>query len=71
MLKNKATVEKLLNDRVYHLVCDVDAPISDAKAVLDYFKDYLQQIEEAAAKQQEAAQAPPVAPAEPQMQEAA
>jgi|HubBroStandDraft_3_1064219.scaffolds.fasta_scaffold1767550_2 hypothetical protein len=72
MLKNKATVEKVLNDRVYHLICDVDAPITDAKAVLDYFMNYMQQIEEAAIKQQkEAPQALPVAPAEPQTQEAA
>ena len=54
MLKNISRLEVVIADKIYHLTCDVDSPISHVKEALLKFIYYVGQVEEAVVAQQKA-----------------
>lgn len=61
MLKNVSRLEQKIGDRIYHLTCDTDSPLTDVKEVLFQFLKYVGHIED----QIKAAQAQQSATVEP------
>lgn len=57
MLKTIARLEHKIGERVYHLTCDHDSPLTEVKEALFKFGAHIVQIEEAVAKQAEASKA--------------
>lgn len=55
MIKNLSRLEQVVNDKVYHLLCDMDSPISDVRLALNVFQQYIDQVEEAAKAKAECA----------------
>lgn len=58
MLKILARLEHKIGDRVFHLMCDQDAPIEDVRNALFHFSQHLATVEtnaknQAAIKQEE------------------
>lgn len=53
MLKNISRLEFLVNNKVYHILCDMDSPILDLKEVLFQALKYVGQIEDTVKAQQE------------------
>jgi len=54
MLKNISRLEHKIGDRVFHLLCDSDSPVHEAREALNEFMNFLLQIEENAKAAQEA-----------------
>jgi len=46
MLKNLSRLEHIIGNRVYHLTCDIDAPLSEVKDALFNFMKFVGQIED-------------------------
>jgi hypothetical protein len=66
MLKNKAQLECIVNEKVGHFYCDQDTPIPVAKEMLFQFQKYLGQLEDASkAAQAQQEPKPADAPVEP------
>ena len=60
MLKNITRIEHKIGDRLYHLTCDQDSPISEVKDALCQFMGQVTQIENRIKEAQaQAASAPP------------
>lgn len=57
-LKNISRLESVVNEKVYHLLAEMDSPINECRQALVQFDNFLQQIEENARKAAE----PPVEP---------
>jgi hypothetical protein len=53
MLKNMAQLEHIIENKIFHFVCENDAPLHFVKEALFQFQKYIGQIEDMA-KQQEA-----------------
>jgi len=58
MLKNLARLEHKVGDRVYHLLCDNDSPITEVKEAITQFLGYVVHIEKMAAESQKSAETP-------------
>ena len=46
MLKNIVKIEFVINDKIYHFVCDNDAPLEHVKEALFQCQAYVAKIEE-------------------------
>lgn len=53
MLKNIVRLEHIVGDRVYHLLCDNDSPITEVREALNNFLNLMDQIEANVKAQQE------------------
>ena len=58
MLKNISRLEHKIGDRVFHLLCDSDSPVHEAREALNQFMKFLGKIEDAAKAAQEKPQEP-------------
>jgi len=52
MLKTIARLEHKIGDKVYHLLCDSDSPISDVKEAISQFMGHVVGVENAVKAQQ-------------------
>ena len=55
MLKNIAQLAHVIGGRLYHFLCDHDAPLPDVKEALFQYQKYVGSIEDAVKEQQEKA----------------
>lgn len=53
MLKNIAKLEVIIENKIYHLLCDNDSPTHHIKEALFQFGKYIGQVEDAVKKMQE------------------
>jgi len=53
MLKNISRLECIVNDKIFHLFCDMDSPLDCVKEALFQFQKYIGQVEDAVKKQKE------------------
>lgn len=58
MLKNLSRLEHVIENKVYHFVCDMDSPLNQIKDSLFQFIKYVGQVEDSLKKQHEEAQKP-------------
>ena len=56
MLKNISRLEVMIADKIYHLTCDQDSPLSHVKEAVLKFLYYVNSVEEQVAAQQKAEQ---------------
>ena len=53
MLKNLSRLECIVNEKAYHLFCDIDSPLECVKEALFQFQKYIGQVEDAVKQQKE------------------